>query len=432
MTRPDSVASLFGDPIILDSFSGAGGASTGIRAALGRGPNIAINHNSVAIGVHQANHPEAVHHLTDVWEADPRLIAAGRRVELAWFSPDCRHFSKAKGRQPVSPRVRGLAWYACQWARYAPPRVIVLENVEEFRTWGPLIETQPGVWLPDPDRSGETFAEFVAALRALGYHLEHRELRACDYGAPTIRKRLFIVARCDRRPIVWPRPTHGPGLLPYRQAADIIDWRIPCPSIFDRPRPLAAATLRRIADGLRRYVLEAHTPYLVPDRHPQLSGSPHACAWLAQHNTGVIGRTLTAPLSTVTATGSQQALCTAILGSAPSRSVTAYLVQYYGTSSARALTEPLPTVTTHDRFGLVTVHGAPLQIIDIGMRMLTVRELASAQGFPADYVLDRQADGTPVNRTDQTRLVGNSVCPPIAEALVRANLPELADRRLAA
>ena len=438
-----AVEDLSGGRIILDCFAGAGGASAGIRAALGRGPDIAIDHNPVAIGVHRGNHPEAVHLTKDVWGVDPRTVAAGRHVNLAWFSPDCRHFSKAKGGKCVSDRVRGLAWYVCEWSRIAPPDIIVMENVEEFRTWGPLIKNHFGVWRPDPERIGETFADFIRTLRGIGYQVQHCDLRACDYGAPTIRRRMILIARRDGRPIVWPRPTHGPGLLPYRTAADIIDWSIPCQSIFDRRRPLAQATMRRIADGLYRYVIRSGERYLVPgggyhrligsaesaewlayhtSQEPATEPSIESAAWLAQHNTGAVGRSVAAPISTVTATGSQQALVTAVLGREPSPAVHAFIVQYYGTSSARSLAEPLPTVSSNDRFGLVTAHGDPRHIVDIGMRMLTPRELARAQGFQDDYVFDRTVDGKRVSRAEQTRLIGNSVCPPLAEAIVRANI----------
>lgn len=457
-----AVADIFGNDIIVDSFAGAGGASLGLTWALGRGPDVAINHDRVAIGVHQANHPGAVHYMSDVWEVDPRIVAGGRRVRLGWFSPDCRHFSKAKGGRPVSPRVRGLAWYVCEWAQKEPPDVIILENVEEFREWGPLVEVQPGIWLPDPDRRGETFAELIERLRTLGYRVEHRELRGCDYGAPTIRKRLFVVGRRDGRAIRWPAPTHGPGRLPYRTAADIIDWSIPCQSIFGRRRPLADATLQRIAEGIRRFVLGAKSPFVITIDHRSGSGSVrcldqplstiaakarHALvtAFIAQHNTGVVGRAADTPLSTVTTSGSQQNLVTSHLMAlrnrcvgqdlrAPLNTVTgmghfaevrAFLMKYYGTGGQhQALHEPLHTVPTRDRFGLVTVHGVEFQIVDIGMRMLAPRELARAQGFPDDYIIDRQADGTPVSKTDQVRLIGNSVCPPLADALARAQFAD--------
>src|SRR4051812_28488570 len=207
--------------LIVDSFAGGGGASLGIYQALGRAPDIAINHDKEAIALHAANHPESRHFAEDVWKVDPKKACAGRRVGLMWLSPDCKHFSKAKGGKPVSPRVRGLAWVAVRWAKAVQPRIIVLENVEEFQTWGP-VDRETG--RPCPERRGVTFKRFVGRLRALGYVVEWRELRACDYGAPTIRKRLFLVARRDGQPIVWPTPTHGKGRAhPWRTAAECID-----------------------------------------------------------------------------------------------------------------------------------------------------------------------------------------------------------------
>jgi len=230
--------------IIVDNFAGGGGASTGIELATGRSVDIAINHDPVAIAMHKANHPTTEHYCESVWEVDPKKSTFGRPVALCWLSPDCKHFSKAKGGKPVEKSIRGLAWVAVRWAATVRPRVIMLENVEEFKTWGPLLKDG----MPDPDRKGRTFNAFVNALKRQGYQVEWRELRACDYGAPTIRKRLFLIARCDGHPIVWPEPTHGAPeskevksgrLKPWRTAAEIIDWSLPCPSIFERKKPLA-------------------------------------------------------------------------------------------------------------------------------------------------------------------------------------------------
>jgi DNA (cytosine-5)-methyltransferase 1 len=229
------------DEIIVDSFAGGGGASTGIGLALGRPVDIAINHDPEAVALHTTNHRETEHYCEDVWKLVPRAVTRGRPVGLMWASPDCKHFSKAKGGKPVEKKVRGLAWVVIRWAQEVRPRVIILENVEEFQTWGPLNKQN----LPDPTRRGRTFRRWISLLRRAGYVVEWRELRASDYGAPTSRKRLFIVARRDGEPIVWPEPTHGPGRAePWRTAADCIDWSIPCPSIFGRRRPLAEATLR--------------------------------------------------------------------------------------------------------------------------------------------------------------------------------------------
>ncbi|MDF2234856.1 DNA cytosine methyltransferase [Albimonas sp. CAU 1670] len=270
--------------LIVDSFAGGGGASTGIEMALGRSPDFAINHDPEALALHAANHPQTVHLSKNVWQVDPLEVVGRRPVGLAWFSPDCKHFSKAKGGRPLSKGVRDLAWVVVLWAKRVRPRVIILENVEEFRTWGPL--TADG--MPCPERRGQTFERWCAELKRLGYRVEWRELRACGYGAPTIRKRFFLIARRDGRPIVWPEPTHGAPdsedveagrRKPWRTAAEIIDWSLPCPSIFDTAeeikakhglraiRPLADATLRRIARGVMRYVVENPRPFIIPVTH---------------------------------------------------------------------------------------------------------------------------------------------------------------------
>lgn len=257
--------------LIVDNFAGGGGASCGIEAALGRPVSIAVNHDPEAVAMHSINHPLARHFCEDVWQIDPRAVCKGRPVALAWFSPDCKHFSKAKGAALVDKKIRGLAWVVLRWAATVKPRVIMLENVEEFTTWGPVIDGKPC-----PDRKGRTFASFVRQLRGFGYAVEWKELRACDYGAPTIRKRLFMVARRDGRAIIWPTPTHGDprkagfrdsGLKPWHTAAECIDWSIPCPSIFARKRPLAENTLKRVAKGFRRFVIDADKPFVVQCNH---------------------------------------------------------------------------------------------------------------------------------------------------------------------
>lgn len=378
-------------PMIIDSFAGGGGASTGIEMALGRSPDVAINHDAAALAMHEANHPDTLHLNSNVWHVDPAEVCRGRRVGLAWFSPDCKHHSKAKGGKPVKKNIRDLAWIVVLWAKRVRPEVIMLENVEEFRDWGPLTEENK----PCPDRKGQTFKHWVKELKRLGYKVEWKELRACDYGAPTIRKRLFLIARRDGRPIVWPDPTHGAPDSPevqvgkrqlWRTAAEIIDWSLPCPSIFDTSeeimekyglravRPLAEATLRRVARGIIRYVIEAKEPYLVtyaqqggglrsgfgplhtvtaspkdqnavivptlvqtgyserPGQAPRVpgldkplgtvvaGGSKHAlvAAFLAQHNGGErmknnAGRPADSPLSTLTTRGTQQQVVAAHL-----------------------------------------------------------------------------------------------------------------------
>jgi DNA (cytosine-5)-methyltransferase 1 len=399
-----------------------------------------------------------------VWQVDPVEATGGAPVGLMWLSPDCKHFSKAKGGAPVSPRVRGLAWVAVRWAKAVRPRVIVLENVEEFQTWGPLGDDGR----PCPARKGLTFRRFVGRLRGLGYVVEWRELRACDYGTPTIRKRLFLVARCDGQPIRWPAPTHGKGRpLAWRTAAECIDWTIPCPSIFTRARPLAENTLRRIAAGLRRYVIESPRPFIVqvqnassgdaplsidaPMRtitaHPKGGGFALVAAFLAKHygerSVGhVQGASLFDPMPTVTTIDHNALVASSLVklrgtstaqpmdaplhtlsaGGTHFAEVRAFLTAYYGNErDGASLFDPAPTVTTKDRLGLVTVHGEAYQIADIGMRMLAPRELARAQGFPDDYRIDVPFNGKPMSKTAQVRMIGNSVCPPLAAAIVRAN-----------
>jgi DNA (cytosine-5)-methyltransferase 1 len=451
--------------IIVDLFAGGGGASEGIRLALGRDPDVAVNHDEIALALHAANHPGTWHLRQDVWSVSPRWATRRRPVSLMWASPDCTHFSKAKGGAPRRERKRrDLAWVVEKWAREVRPGCIVLENVEEFQTWGPL--DRAGCIIAS--QSGTTFCAFVRRLRRLGYSVDWRELRACDYGAPTIRKRLFLVARCDGLPITWPEPTHGPERhMPYRTAAECIDWSIQCPSIFERKRPLAENTLRRIAAGVKRYVLDAAEPFIVTyygpkgeDFRGQGLGAPlatqttenrHALvtAFLAQHNGGFYdgpGRPVDHPISTIMQRGSNQQLVSSHLlklrgtcrdgqpvtdpmptvtsGGLHIGEVRAFLLKYYGTDQDPRLTEPLHTQTTKDRMGLVTVQiaGEPYVIADIGMRMLQPRELFRAQGFGDHYRIDIDINGRRITKTDQVRLCGNSVCPPIASAIVSANL----------
>lgn len=261
------------DELIVDNFAGAGGASLGIEAALGRSVDIAINHDRGAVEVHRVNHPNTRHLCEDVWDVDPIKATAGKPVGLAWFSPDCKHFSRAKGGKPVEKRIRGLAWIVIRWAKAVRPRVIILENVQEFTTWGPLTADNK----PCPDRKGNTFNRWRKTLENLGYVVETRVLNAADYGVPTHRRRFFLVARRDGLPINWPEPTHGPGRAkPYRTAAECIDWSLPCPSIFltredgrklSVNRPLADKTMLRIAMGMKRYVLDNLDPFIVTFNH---------------------------------------------------------------------------------------------------------------------------------------------------------------------
>ena len=485
--------------LVVDLFAGGGGASTGIEQALGRHVDIAVNHDPEAVSLHQANHPQTQHFVSDVFEVDPSQVTEGRPVGLLWASPDCKHFSKAKGGKPVSKKIRSLAWVVVKWARLVQPRVICLENVEEFQTWGPL--NSDG--MPCQLRKGWTFKLWVRELERAGYTVEWRELRACDYGAPTTRKRLFLIARRDGETIRWPEPTHGNGHKPYRTAADCIDWSIPAPSIFERTRPLAENTLRRIARGVVRYVIEAARPFIVPVTHPSdarvqsideplrtvtsatrgefalavptlvqtgygeragqapraldihkplgtvVGGQKHAlvAAFLAKHYGGNYtgpGVSLAEPAATVTtqdhhalvasslvklrgtssAAPLDQPLHTVSAQGTHHAEVRALLLKYYGSDQDPRLDEPLHTITTKHRFGLVIVHGQVYEISDIGMRMLEPRELYRAQGFPDSYQIDRGADGRVLSKAAQVRMCGNSVCPPIAAALVRANFQD--------
>lgn len=615
--------------LIIDNFAGGGGTSTGLEAAFGRPVDIAINHNAEALAMHAANHPHTLHLCESVWDVDPIAVTKNQPVGLVWLSPDCKHFSKAKGGKPVEKAIRGLAWVTLRWAVRCMPRAIMLENVEEFKTWGPI--TDEG--LPCKDRKGQTFRAFTQMLgggvplaeregnqaiqemrevlgerdvpaeersalaltdaeldrliNGLAYSVDWSELRACDYGTPTIRKRFFMVARRDGLIIVSrPAVTHAAPaskeaksgkLKPFRTAAECIDWSIPCPSIFERKKPLAEATLRRIAKGVMRYVVESNDPFIVNlthqggDRLESLTeplrtitgahrgekaiviptlvqtgygeregqapralniGKPlgtvvggaakHALvsAFLAKHYTGVVGSdlkdgmgTVTAvdhhslvtaalvgvgsragqsrprgvdeptgtvlakydtalvaahlvhmghgeqangqkrwshgirdaeqPLNTITASGMPAALVASTLVKLRGTSTTAatdeplhtisaqgthhaevraFLLSYYGTDQDPKIGGPLATVTSRDRFGLVTIHGQDYQIVDIGLRMLTPRELFKAQGFPADYIIgDDETQGLKLTKSAQVRMCGNSVCPPMAEALVRAN-----------
>lgn len=524
--------------LVVDNFAGGGGASTGIEMATGYSVDIAINHDPEAIRMHKANHPYSKHYCEDVWQVDPVKACNGHPVGLAWFSPDCKHFSKAKGGKPKDKKIRGLAWVACRWAGLVRPRVIMLENVEEFKTWGPLNRRHH----PIKAKQGKTFEKFVQQLTDLGYEVQFKELIAADYGAPTMRKRFFMIARCDSKPIVWPEPTHAPadskavkaGLLkPYVGAYTQLDFSLPCPSIFDTSeeikekygiravRPLAPNTMKRIARGLKKFVLENSEPFIVQVNHsraksdyckstkltPYLSvnrenhfGSDlrepvHTITGNNQHmlmtptliqyhsetaQGEVRGQTIEDPIMTVDGTN-RYGLVTSFLhkyydggykgagesvekplptvtawdhnsvvtanliqmnnhcdgrdvrdpiptitaGDGHFGEVRAFLIKYYGKGTGQDVKEPLDTVTAQDRFGLVTINGTDYQIVDIGLRMLEPRELYGCQGFPDDYIIDRDYTGKTYLRSEQVRRCGNAVCPPIPAALVRANLPEL-------
>lgn len=582
------------DEIIVDNFAGGGGASTGIELATGRVVDIAINHDPAAILMHRTNHPYTEHIQASVWDVDPVEVCGGRPVGLAWFSPDCKHFSKAKGSALVDRNIRGLAWIVLRWAATVRPRVIILENVEEFQTWGPVRKGKP-----IRKRAGQTFRQWKAQLMNLGYSVEHRELVAADYGAPTSRKRFVLVARCDGRPIVWPERTHAPAdsedvrsgrCKPWRSAAEIIDWSIPCPSIFETKeeimkkyglkavRPLADATQRRAIRGVDKYTIKSGAPFIVPtgygerqgqeprthDIHKPLptvvsTGKQNLCRpvlspCIVQNKFDNAPMDIQRPLSTITAVGSHEFVSANLLQYHAEQSEAArvnsleaalptvdasnryaltagHLTEYYGNGQPISLQDPLHTVTSHDRNALttavmqpfhaggyngkgnspadpvntvtssggqsiVTAHVAefkgqdigqsadkPLRTItasagefaavhtritryapgtdlgywpqvrallnkycgyqlaedeilllgiggvwyfisDIGLRMLTPKELYAAMGFPPDYIIERDYTGKPYPKTAQVARCGNAVCPPMATAVVRANLPE--------
>jgi len=374
MLRPQLILPLANE-IVVDLFAGGGGASLGIEQATGRHVDVAVNHDAEAVSLHMANHPQTRHYVSDVFEVDPVAVTKGRQVGLLWASPDCKHFSKAKGGKPVSKRIRGLAWVVVKWARAMRPRVICLENVEEFQGWGPLGPDN----LPCPRRKGRTFARWVASLRNLGYAVDWRELRACDYGAPTIRKRLFLVARRDGEPIVWPAPTHGaPGSLPVRQrrlkpwrtAAECIDWSLPCLSIFERARPLAANTLRRIAAGVKKYVLEAAEPFIIPTTH-QGDSRANSIREPMRTITGAKRgeHALVVPTLVQSGYGERDGQAPRVLdierplgtlvGTQKHALVSAFLAKHFGGNcdprhASAPLTGPAATVTAQDHHGLVT------------------------------------------------------------------------------
>lgn len=532
-----SQTSLFSE-LITDNFCGGGGASVGMELATGRPVDIAINHDPAAILLHKTNHPYTRHYKASVWDIDPIEVCHGQPVGLAWFSPDCKHFSKAKGSKPVSKKIRGLAWIVLRWAANVRPRVIMLENVEEFQTWGPVRKGKPVKKL-----AGTTFQKWLSQLHSLGYEIDYRELRACDYGAPTIRRRFFLIARCDNRPIVWPTPTHGDPasaevlsgkLKPWRTVAEIINWGLPCPSIFQSSteiqrqyhlkakRPLVDKTLCRIAEGLHKFILENPEPYIiqcnhggnnfrgqdiskplktVTGKHGYALTMPILTQYHSFKDQNYRGQTLDKPLLTVD-TSNRYAVtcfrlskyadsqkpsnpfapcliqlnhnCTGQSVSQPLNTITAgaghfgimaaYLEKYYGQGVGQQVSAPLDTVVSKDRFGLIRVtitkvqpesslghwleiramlnqycgyhlandeilllaaQGESYFISDIGLRMLTPRELYDAQGFPEDYVIDRDYTGRSYPKKDQVAKCGNAVPPQFAKALVLANVPEL-------
>lgn len=612
------------DEITVDGFCGGGGWSTGFELAIGEPVTIGINHDADAIAMHKKNHPYTKHFNENIFEVDPRKACAGRPVGWAHFSPDCTHFSRAKGGKPVKKSIRGLAWVIVKWAGTVHPRIISMENVKEFMTWGPLIAARdrktgrvlkrieqidkatgetieitviaaPGevvpiyqqLLIPDKKRAGKTFRAFCRSMKELGYEYEFKVLKACDYGAPTSRERLFGIFRRDRKQIVWPEPTHGDPhsdavrngkMKPWHAAAEIIDWGQECPSIFERKKPLAENTLKRIARGIEKFVIENPEPFIVNykfSNEPESTDKPlstitavnshyvvspvmtaigqtgfsndrsyrvtdpvktivskaeqcivtptliqyhsetkkdefrgqsvekpittvdtsnryglaaatliqtgygerkgqaprvpglnkplgtivstekHAAvtAFLSKYYGGTYegcGSAATAPLHTITTKDRAAVITTNILqlnnncvgqsvleplrtitaGAGHFAEVQALLIKFYGEGTGQAVNKPLDTITAKDRFGLVTIHGVDYMIVDIGLRMLSPRELYAAQGFPPDYEIETDCYGNHYPKSKQVARCGNAVPPPFASALVRANWPEKCKKRI--
>ena len=521
------------DEITVDGFCGGGGWSTGFEFAIGRPVDIGINHDKYAIAMHKKNHPFTEHYNENIFEVDPYKATKGRPVGWAHFSPDCTHFSRAKGGTPVKKSIRGLAWVVTKWAGTVHPRISSMENVPEFMSWGSLCArrnkdgriyrmdgtlAEKGTYVPyseqqlvpNKKKQGKTFKRFINVMKSFGYKCEWKILTASDYGAPTIRKRLFIIFRNDGKSIIFPNPTHGNPeseevksgkLLPWHTAAECINWDLECPSIFERKKPLAENTLRRIAKGIQKFVIENPNPFIIQVNHGgdnfrgQEVDKPMPTI-TAKHGFGVVaptliqyhgeqsknevrGQILEKPLQTVD-TANRYGLVTAFMskyfggnyqgcGSSvdeplhtitavdhnalaavhitqfnnhcigqkvdePLKTITcgeghfgevrAFLIKYYSGESGQKVNEPLHTIRTKDCFGLVTIKGVDYAIVDIGLRMLTPRELYNAQGFPTDYEIETDCYGNKYPKTKQVARCGNSVPPPFATALARANAPE--------
>lgn len=412
--------------IIVDNFAGGGGASSGIELALGRIVNAAINHDAAAILMHKTNHPYTEHYQASVWDINPREVCRGRPVALAWFSPDCKHFSKAKGAALVDKHIRGLAWITLRWAGTVRPRVIILENVEEFQTWGPVRKGKPV-----KKKAGQTFQKFIAQLCDLGYEVEWRELVAADYGAPTTRKRFVLIARCDERPICWPEPTHAPRdseavksgkLLPWRSAAEIIDWSLPCPSIFDDKqtikekyglsavRPLANNTMRRIIRGVDKFTIKSGTPFLVPQ-----DGTTVAPVTVTNTSNSV-GAPAGDPVHTVTTAGNQMLVTPSLVQ-----------VNHSGGDRAQSVSEPMPTVTAKHGYGisaasLIQYHTEQTENVrasGLGGPINTV-DASNRYGLTSAHLVEYYGNGNPLDARDPMHTVTSHD----REAVVAAHLSE--------
>lgn len=434
--------------LFVDVFAGGGGASIGVEMGTGRPVDIAINHSHPAITMHKANHPYTQHYKECVWDVDPLKESNNLPIMLAWFSPDCTHHSKARGRRPREKHIRALAWVKIKWALLKRPLVMMLENVEEFKSWGPLDENGS----PIESMNGHHFDAFIAMLtsgvspdnpcvqelleylpagtdispifKGLGYQVDWRELKACDYGAPTRRNRLFMIARCDGSPIVWPEPTHSSpddinvqagNLLPYRTASEIIDWSIPINSIFNRTRPLVENTLKKIYNGIRKFVFNDPNPFIFQIDEAGLD----ECTSPPLLDNQLEVNTFLSKFSNHNSCDNDPMYGNYFSGTM------AFILKYYGNNDAHSLNEPLHTITTKERFALVTVHFKNGVIVDICMRMLQPHELFAAQGFPEGYIHEviDQDTGRRLSKASQVRMCGNSVSPLVVKALVEANNP---------
>lgn len=429
--------------LIIDCFAGGGGASVGIEMALGKPVDIAINHDPEAIRMHKVNHPDTIHLTEDIFKVDLQKYVKGRKVALMWASPDCTSHSKAKGGQPRKRGLRILPWAVYKHAKQILPEVIIMENVEEIQQWGPLDKKGH----PIKERQGEDYKKFITAMKSLGYAFDSRELVAADYGAPTTRKRWYAIFRRDGKDIIWPEQTHFKDSEPkWKQCGEFVDWSDLGKSIFGRKKPLAEATQKRIANGIRKYILENPKPYIVKN--------DEAVAFLIQYHgeqkAGESrGQLLSEPIKTID-TSNRYGLVTAFITKyyktgigqgcdEPLHTITtspghfglvsAFLIKYYGSGCGQELKEPLATITTKDRFGLVNVvidiEGEKYIIKDIFLRMLQPEELKLMQGFPNDYIINRDINWKPYPIKEQVARIGNSVVPVMAEALVKANCPYL-------
>lgn len=432
------------DDLIIDCFAGGGGASVGIEMALGRHVDIAINHDPEAIRMHEVNHPDTIHLTEDIFKVDLQKYVKRRKVALMWASPDCTSHSKAKGGQPRKSGLRILPWAVYKHAKQILPEVIIMENVEEIQQWGPLDEKGH----PIKERQGEDYKKFITAMKSLGYAFDSRELVAANYGAPTTRKRWYAIFRRDRKDIVWPEQTHFKDSEPkWKQCGDFIDWSDLGKSIFDRKKPLAEATQKRIANGIRKYVIENPKPYIVENDDAvafliQYHGEQKAGESRGQllsepiktidtsNRYGLVTAFITKYYKTGIGQGCDEPLHTITTSSGHFGLVSAFLIKYYGSGgSCQTIDRPLDTITTKDRFGLVNVEidvqGGKYAIADIFLRMLKPEELKLMQGFPKDYIINRDIRWKSYPIKEQVARIGNSVVPIMAQKLVEANCPYL-------